>query len=92
MPSGPIEFWDATPASGTVTPFHERAPLFSHECLEPPSRENEYHHSEAPEPTPPDEETAIDPNDPTLEAFPCERLSILERMRTVETRLSEDQT
>ena len=92
IPSHPTDFGDETPESGTVTPFHERAPLFAHECLEPPSRESVSHHPETPEQTPLYEEAVIDPNDPTLEEFPSERLSILERMRTVETRLSEDQT
>jgi hypothetical protein len=92
MPTQATEFGDETPGSGTVTPSHERAPLFAHECLEPPSRESECRHPDTPEPVPLYEEAIFDPNDPLLEEFPCERSSILERVRTVGTRLSEDQT
>ncbi|TAQ83404.1 hypothetical protein B7494_g8271 [Chlorociboria aeruginascens] len=77
--------------SGTVTPWEERAPLFAHECMEPPTREEPIYRK-SPQPSKSVEEAIIDPNDPNVEEFPSERFSILEHVRTVGTRLSEDQT
>ncbi|RDW65272.1 hypothetical protein BP5796_09964 [Coleophoma crateriformis] len=86
--------------SGSVTPWDERVPLFEHECMG-----NAGLHPQASHPVEPLERVTsatsndevltdddIDFNDPTLEQFPHDRRSILERVRTVETRLDEDET
>jgi hypothetical protein len=82
--------------SGPTTPWHERAPLFAHECLGP----NEgvevespvaYDSPHSPIKPRPDEEV-IDMSDPTLERFPEDRMSILTHIRSTESRMSEDET
>jgi hypothetical protein len=88
---------DEMTESGTVTPWEDRAPLFAHECVQRPETEDE--EPGAPETPGPalgqvlgQTETTIDPNDPTIEAFPSERRLILESVRTSASRLSEDET
>lgn len=79
---------------GTVTPIHERAPLFAHECVTPYEGKTQESSHEPIEDSadPPAEEEVIDENDPMIEEFPEDRLSILARVRTTESRLSEDET
>lgn len=84
--------------SGPGTPWQEQAPLFAHECLGP------YEGGEEPqsyrdlggrrESLVHDEQDVdlIDTDDPLLEAFPQDRLSILAHVRSTESRLSEDET
>jgi hypothetical protein len=82
--------------SGRSTPWHERAPLFAHECLGP----NDGAEVESPitsesleSPTKAEpEEEVIDLNDPLLERFPEDRISILTHIRSCESRMSEDET
>jgi hypothetical protein len=81
--------------SGTTTPWNERAPLFAHELVGPHDGEMESPiTSESvdspikPEP----QEEIIDMNDPTLERFPEDRISILTHIRSCESRMSEDET
>lgn len=86
--------------SGTVTPWDERVPLFEYECmgnagLQPQARYQTEPLDRVTSGTSSDEvltDEDIDFNDPTLEQFPRDRRSILERVRTVETRLDEDET
>jgi hypothetical protein len=83
--------------SGATTPWHERAPLFAHECLglnEGGEEEESPITSESVEsPTKPEpEEEVIDPNDPLLEPFPEDCMSILTHIRSCESRMSEDET
>lgn len=83
-----------TPGSGEVTPWEERVPRFAHECVQPPN--SEVKPAQPPEvqqeSSEEDERNCIDPNDPSIEDFPCERHLILERVKTSATRLSEDET
>ncbi|KAB8291544.1 hypothetical protein EYC80_006345 [Monilinia laxa] len=76
------------------TPSEERAPLFAHECGCLPTAEDRIEHESAqsrssiPEPI----FKEFDPNDPSLEPFPSDFNQILEHVRRLENRLSEDQT
>jgi hypothetical protein len=81
-----------TPKAGNVTPWQERAPLFAHECLEPHQGEAQDCPHETFESTTSNEEARVDIDDPSLEDFPHDRTSIIEQVRTMETRLSEDET
>jgi hypothetical protein len=84
-----------TPSSGAATPPEDKVPLFAHECIKPPPEGFESPIQPRPEPVkskPSIEEAAIDYDDPLLEEFPSERHAILERVRTSQTRLAEDQT
>ena len=82
--------------SGQSTPWHDRAPLFAHECLGP----NDGAEFESPitsesleSPTKAEAEgEVIDLNDPLLERFPEDRMSILTHIRSCESRMSEDET
>ncbi|RDW59531.1 hypothetical protein BP6252_12618 [Coleophoma cylindrospora] len=86
--------------SGSVTPWDERVPLFEHECMGNAGLQPQASYQAEPlervtSATSNDEvltDDDIDFNDPTLEQFPHDRRSILERVRTVETRLDEDET
>ncbi|KAL3419159.1 PT repeat family protein [Phlyctema vagabunda] len=103
MPSKPSEPETESEAqdtvdSGTVTPWEERAPLFEHECMGTQSgqyRQASYQPNALHQTTSHEEairEDEIDFNDPTLEEFPHDRQSILDRVRTMETRMDEDET
>lgn len=84
-----------TPSSGTTTPPEDKVPLFAHECIQPPPEGFESPIQPRPEVVksmPSIDETAIDYDDPLLEEFPSERHAILQRVRTSQTRLPEDQT
>jgi len=84
---------DEMTESGTVTPWEDRAPLFAHECVQRPETEDkEPGAPETPGAALGQVETNIDPNDPTIEAFPSERRLILESVRTSASRLNEDET
>jgi hypothetical protein len=82
--------------SGPSTPWQE-APLFAHECLGPYEGEEEPQNYELQEeqhesPLYLEQEEVIDTDDPLLEEFPQDRLSILAHVRSAESRLSEDET
>lgn len=85
-----------SPGSGTVTPWEERVPRFSHECPELPDGDvrpacREHDDNEGKGPRDPFESSAIDPNDPSIEEFPSEREAIFEQVRSCQRRMSEDQ-
>jgi len=85
---------DMTPGSGLATPFDEQVPKFPHECNGPPTPEDLRDHHATPV------QTAIrtplfqeyDPNDPGLEPFPSDYNGIMQHVKRLETRMSEDQT
>lgn len=84
-----------TPDSGAATPPEEKVPLFAHECIKPPPGGFETSTPAPREPAKPKlsiQESAIDYDDPLLEEFPSERNAVLERVRTSQSRLAEDQT
>lgn len=81
-----------------VTPWAERAPLFAHECIglydggseEAVHEENTLNIAQSLSEEAVDVDVDVD--DPTLEHFPHDRPSILEHVRSAETRLGEDRT
>jgi hypothetical protein len=83
-----------TPGSGLATPFEEQVPKFPHECNGPPTPEDLRDHHSTPV------QTAVrnplfqeyDPNDPGLEPFPSDYNGIMQHVKRLETRMSEDQT
>lgn len=85
--------------SGTATPKEDKAPLFAYECIGPyegPEHDPEHEeggnnrlHEENAEY---DIQQEYDPNDPSIEEFPEERMQILTKISTTESRLSADQT
>jgi hypothetical protein len=75
----------------TGTPQNERAPLFAHEAVEP-YQGNPQECSHEDESAVTDDSEDIDINDPTIEKFPRDRPSILQQVRSAETRLGEDET
>lgn len=81
-----------------VTPWAERAPLFAHECIglyDGGSEEAVHEESQLNVAHSVPEEAVdleVDVDDPTLEPFPHDRPSILEHVRSAETRLGEDRT
>lgn len=89
-----IHYQDDTP-SGPGTPWYEHAPLFAHELVGSHDEEVESpitsESLESPTELKPEEEV-IDMNDPTLERFPEDRMSILIHIRSCESRMSEDET
>jgi hypothetical protein len=96
---------DSGGASGTVTPANERAPLFAHECPVPHGQEEDFSHPRVEERLSSheeaqsfnfeddlEEENMVDTNDPTLEAFPSDRPTILRTVKSCESRLNADET
>ncbi|KAM3081973.1 hypothetical protein ACMFMG_004433 [Clarireedia jacksonii] len=85
---------DITPGSGLATPFEEQVPKFPHECNGPPTPEDIRDHHATPVQiairTPLFQE--YDPNDPGLEPFPSDYNGIMQHVKRLETRMSEDQT
>src|SRR6266487_2997303 len=88
---------DTETPSGRTTPWDERVPLFSHECLNSPDYEDHQspprvrrHEDDSPSCQVQDE-TIIDYDDPTLEKFPTDRMAVLEQIRSIESRLSVDE-
>lgn len=82
-------------SSRPTTPWHEQAPLFAHELVgshegevESPITSESLESPIKPEP----QDEVIDLNDPTLERFPEDRMSILTHIRSCESRMSEDET
>lgn len=77
-----------------------KTPLFAHECIGAYDfadiSDHELDEREVPRrqsrPKSKDLEADVDVNDPTLEAFPSDRTSIMDAIRTIQTHLSEDQT
>jgi hypothetical protein len=83
----------------TDSPRIEDAPLFAHECLTPceerpvgPKHQLRSSLVGSDSPPEPEEPSAVDLEDPLLEAFPSDREHIIERLRTTESRLEEDET
>ncbi|KAI9773572.1 MAG: hypothetical protein M1840_006846 [Geoglossum simile] len=83
----------------TDSPRIEDAPLFAHECLTPceerpvgPKHQLRNSLVGSDSPPEPEEPSAVDLEDPLLEAFPSDREHIIERLRTTESRLEEDET
>ncbi|KAI9780053.1 MAG: hypothetical protein M1839_007035 [Geoglossum umbratile] len=83
----------------TESPRIEDAPLFAHECLTPceelpvdPKHQLRNSLVGSDSPPEPEEPSAVDLEDPLLEAFPSDREHIIERLRTTESRLEEDET
>lgn len=77
-----------------------KTPLFAHECFgayefadisDHELDEGEISRRQS-RPKSKDLDTEFDVNDPTIEAFPSDRTSILDALRTIQTHLSEDKT
>jgi hypothetical protein len=94
MPQNP----SGSGSNSPPTPLDERVPKFPHECLsypdqstvyQPPDREQTQTNPAYEEET---QETIIDLQDPMIEKLPSDRASILQQVRTSQTRLAEDET
>lgn len=91
-----LEVSDHLPESGASTPWEEKAPLFAHENPGPNEKTVQPVHRDSPMDLKPtlspkivaDDE--IDYNDPSLKQFPSTRAGILAELKSIERRLSVD--
>lgn len=79
---------------GTMTPWEDTVPRFSHECIEPVmegSASPAIQRPWTPE-MPTEEAEEYDFNDPSIEEFPTDKRGILQHVFAMEARLPPDET